>query len=122
MTYSLDFRKKALLIKEKENLTFEQTAERFGIGIASLVRWSNRLEPKLTRNKPATKIDMDALAKDVEMYPNAYQYERAQRFNVSQRGICDALKRLKANKRKTTTKPRTKTKNDAKSNDAQGKY
>jgi transposase len=102
MTYSIDFRKKVLSIKDKENLTLEETATRFGIGIASIVRWSNRLEPQLTRNKPATKIDMAALAKDLEMYPHAYQYERAERFKVSQRGIGNALKRLKISHKKNT--------------------
>jgi transposase len=100
MTYSIDFRKKVLSVKEKEGLTIEETAKRFDIGVASIVRWSNRVEPCLTRNKPATKINMDELAKDVEMYPDDYQYERAARFNVSQRGIGDALKRLKISNKK----------------------
>lgn len=100
MTYSIDFRKKVLSVKEKEGLTIEETAKRFDIGVASIVRWSTRVEPCLTRNKPATKINMDELAKDVEMYPDDYQYERAARFNVSQRGIGDALKRLKISNKK----------------------
>lgn len=104
MTYSIDFRKKVLTVKEKEDLTIEETAKRFDIGVASVVRWANRLESCLTRNKPAMKIDMEALAKDVELYPDAYQYERAARFNVSQRGIGNALKRLKiSNKKKSGT-------------------
>lgn len=106
MTYSIDFRRKVLFIKEKEGLTFEETAKRFDIGVASIVRWSSRLEPCLTRNKPATKINMDALAKDVEMYPDAYQYERAERFNVSQRGIGNALKRLKISRKKNLEHPK----------------
>lgn len=100
MTYSIDFRRKVLSIKEQENLSDEETALRFGIGIASLTRWKARLEPQQTRNKSATKINMDALAKDVEMYPDAYQYERAERLGVSQRGICQALKRLKISYKK----------------------
>jgi hypothetical protein len=31
----------------------------------------------------------------VEIYPDAYQYERAERLGCSQRGIGEALKRLK---------------------------
>jgi len=100
MTYSIDFRKKVLFVKDKEGLTIEEAAKRFDIGVASVVRWSSRLEPCLTRNKPALKINMEALAKDVEMYPDDYQYERAARFNVSQRGIGDALKRLKISYKK----------------------
>ena len=58
------------------------------------MRWAKNIELKTMRNKPATKIDMEALKKDVEAYPDAYQYERAQRLNVSKTGIGYALKRL----------------------------
>jgi transposase len=94
MAYTLDFRKQLFKIKEKENLTYQETSERFGITIRTLFRWKNRLEPKEKRNKPATKIDMDKLAKDVKKHPDHYQYERADRFGVSQSTIYYALKRL----------------------------
>ncbi|HEV2600785.1 MAG TPA: IS630 transposase-related protein [Candidatus Babeliales bacterium] len=94
MTYSRDFREKALFIKEKESLSLAKIAKRFDVGIASVVRWSKDIESKKTRNKPATKIDMEALKKDVEAYPDAYQYERAKRLNVSRAGVAHALKRL----------------------------
>lgn len=95
MTYSLDFRKKVLAVKERENLNFEDVALRFDIGSKNTVfRWSKKLEPCETRNKPATKIDMEALARDVELYPDAYQYERAQRLGVSESCVQAALKRL----------------------------
>jgi transposase len=94
MTYSIEFRRKALLIKEQDKLSFEATAKRFGVGKASVVRWSKQRESQRTRHKPATQIDMEALRQDVEEYPDAYQYERAQRLGVSQRGIGYALKRL----------------------------
>ena len=80
MTYSIDFRQKVLLIKEQEKLTVMETAVRFGIGVASITRWDKRLEPQRTRTKPATKLDMEALKKDVDNYPDAYQYERAARL------------------------------------------
>ena len=94
MTYSLDFRKKAFSIKAKEGLTFKETAERFGVGVASFVRWTNKLEPQKNRNKPATKINMQALKQDILDYPDAYQSERAERLGVSQMGICHALRRI----------------------------
>jgi transposase len=95
MTYSLDFRKKVLAVKERENLSFEKVAQRFDIGSKNTVfRWSKKLEPCETRNKPATKIDMDALIRDVELYSDAYQYERAQRLGVSESCVQAALKRL----------------------------
>lgn len=94
MTYPLKFRQQALAIREKENLTFAQTAVRFGVGIASVMRWAKNPHPARGHNKPATKIDMLALALDVEKHPEHYQYERAQRFGVSARGIGHALRRL----------------------------
>ncbi|MDX7993031.1 IS630 transposase-related protein [Xenorhabdus littoralis] len=94
MTYPLKFRQQALAIREEENLTFAQTAVRFGVGIASIMRWAKNPQPARGHNKPATKIDMKALARDVEEHPDDYQYERAQRFGVSARGIGHALKRL----------------------------
>ena len=87
MTYSIDFRRKAFLIKEPEHLSFEATAERFGVGNTSVFRWSKPIEAPRTRNKPATKIDMEVFKRDVEQDPDAYQYERAERLGVSPRGI-----------------------------------
>lgn len=94
MSYSKDFRLHVLRTKQLEGLTFKECASRFCIGIASLVRWSKNPYPKTTRNKPATKIDMEALKRDIEQYPDAYQYERAQKFGVTSTGIWHALKRL----------------------------
>lgn len=94
MTYSRDFREKVLSIKDKESLSFAKVAKRFDIGIASIVRWAKNIDSKKTRHKPATKIDMEALKKDIEAYPDAYLYERAKRLNVSRMGVAHALKRL----------------------------
>jgi transposase len=103
MTYSLDFRKKVLAVKERENLSFEDVALRFDIGSKNTVfRWTKQLEPCTTRNKTATKIDMSALTRDVELYPDAYQYERAERLGVSESCVQAALKRLNINHKKNT--------------------
>ena len=106
MTYSRDFRAKVLFIKEKESLSFAKVAKRFGVGIASVVRWMENIESKKTRNEPTTKLDMEALKKDIELYPDAYQYERANRLNVSRMGIGHALKRLGVTYKKTLNHPR----------------
>ncbi len=92
--YPLKFREQVLRIKREEELTHEQTAKRFWVGIASIARWERRVKPKEKRNKPATKIDMEALAKDVEENLGASQCERAARFAVTPRGIGKALKHL----------------------------
>jgi transposase len=90
----LDFRRKAWSIREKAGLTIAEVATRFGVGIASVVRWLKQIEPPRTRHKPATKIDMAALAREVRDCPAAYQYEGAQRLGVSHKGIDHALRRL----------------------------
>ena len=102
MAYSIDFRRRVFAYKEKHNLTFEQTSEHFGINIASLFRWQNKIEPCTHRNKPASKVDMDLLKKDIEKFPDDYQWERAKRLNVTQPTIHYALKRLNISYKKNT--------------------
>ena len=105
MTYPLEFRQHVLSVKSRESLTFEETASRFCIGKMSLVRWSKRIEPCYTRDKPSSKISVQALYEDVQMYPDAYHYERALRFGVSTRGIGVALKRLGVTYKKNSCAP-----------------
>ena len=93
MTYPLTFRRHVLKIQHQEALTFKATAHRFGIGIASLVRWHHSLEPK-GRPQQSYKIDMEALKKDVVTFPDDYLYERAARFHVTPTGIYLALRRM----------------------------
>ena len=100
MGHSLDFRQHVFKIKQKEKLTFQEASDRFGIPIRTLFRWQNRIEPKTKRNKPSTKIDMEALAKDVGDNPDHFQYERAKKFGVSQSAIYYALKRLEISYKK----------------------
>ena len=85
---------------EKEGLKIEEAAKRFGVGTASVSRWKINPEPTFTRNRPAQKIDMDALKKDVEINPDSYIYERAERFSVSNSGMRYALKRLGISRKK----------------------
>ena len=94
MTYTTSFRRHVLAVKEREGLTFAEAAERFSVGIASLVRWSGKLEPKVYRRQRGLKIDLEMLAQDLRDHPDAYQHERAARFGVSQNGICQAVKKL----------------------------
>jgi transposase len=100
MAYSKDFRQRALSIREERGLSLLETAELIGVGVASLFRWTKKPEPSKTRNKSATKIDMEALARDVEEKPDDYQYERALRLGVSESCVGRALKRLKVSRKK----------------------
>jgi transposase len=103
MTYSLDFRQKILKIRDSENLSMAEVAKRFGVGVTSVMRWSKKIQPKPTRERPAIKLDMEALKKDLELYPDAYLIERAKRLNVSRNAIWYALKRLKVTYKKNSS-------------------
>jgi len=103
MTYSLDYRRKVLSVREKEDLTIAEVAERFCVGVATVVRWLQRVEPQRTRYKPPTKIDRIALARDVREHPDAYQSERAGRLGMSEKGIGHALRRMNITYKKNTT-------------------
>jgi hypothetical protein len=48
---------------------------------------------------------MELLVRDVETHPDAYQHERAERFGCSQRGMCEALKRLTISREKNFFPP-----------------
>ncbi len=106
--YTLDFRKQVFKVKEKNNYTFQETSSHFGITTRTLFRWSNRLEPKLKRDKPATKVDMKLLEKDVKKNPDSYQYERAELLGVTQSTIYYALKRLGISVKKNTNSSKGK--------------
>jgi len=99
MTYPTEFRKKVLEVKAQEKLTIDETAERFNISISSVNRWGKVLEANRTCHR-TSKLDMEALRQDVESNPDAYHYERAARFGISESGIRKALKRLRISYKK----------------------
>ena len=93
MAYSLDFRRKVLSVREKQGLTIAEVASRFDVGVTSVVRWIKRVQRKPPGFRHR-KIDLEVLRQDVLAYPDAYQYERAQRLGVRQNAIFLALKKL----------------------------
>ena len=94
MSYSLDFRRKVLSVRARAKLSFREVSDCFSVGVASVVRWSNRIEPKPYVRLKIRKIDPVLLSRDVEAYPDAYQSERSERFGVSCKAIWQALRRL----------------------------
>ena len=108
MTYPLKFREKVFAVKDKFNLAFEQTSQRFDVDIRTLFRWQNKMAPCVTRNKSATKLDMEALAKDVESAPDDFQWERAKRLGVAERTIGYGLQRLGISHKKNAQAPQGK--------------
>jgi len=105
MTHPIEFRCHVLSVRKKEGLTFRETANRFWLGISSLTRWSKNLEPKAYPLR-MYKIDLKALEADVELYPDAYQHERAERFGVHQNAIHEALKKLDVTYKKSPNTPK----------------
>jgi transposase-like protein len=71
MTYSLDFRRHVLTIKSQERLSFCAASRRFNVGKNTLFLWSKTIKAQNKRNKPATKINMEALQEDIKTYPDA---------------------------------------------------
>ena len=94
MSHSVSFRRHVLRIKARDDLSFAQVAARFSVGVASVKRWSKRVEPKPYERRKGIKIDLEALAQDVRDHPDAYQYERAARFGVTPKAIWKALRKL----------------------------
>ena len=108
MTYSINFRKRVFAVQEEEGLSLSETGRRFHVTTRTLFRWKKRIEPVTKRNKPATKIDMDALRKDIEKHPDRYQYERAKELGVTQGAIWFALKRLEISYKKNSVSSKSR--------------
>ena len=106
MTYSIDFRKKVLGVKAEGKTSIAETAKRFAIGKATIIRWMHRVDAKLRREKSTSTVNMDALKKDIELYPDGYQHERAKRLGCTRGGIYHALKRLGGAIKKTLKHPK----------------
>ena len=108
MPCAISFCRHVLAVKEREGLTFAETADRFAVGIASVVRWGGKPKPKPKpyRRERDLKIDPDALALDVRDHPDAYQYQRAARFAVTPKAIWQALRKLGVTYKKAMRHPK----------------
>lgn len=102
MSYDIKFRRQVLKVRARDGLSFSKVAERFGVSKQSVYNWSRKIDLQKSRNKPSTKINMQALKEDIERYPDAYQYERGERLGVTQMGIWHALRRLKVTYKKNS--------------------
>ena len=92
--YSLHIRKNIIKIKTNEKLSIREAARRFGISPNTIYKWGKKIEPKGWRKQRMSKIDMKKLEEDVINNPDAYQYERAKRLEVSQAAVYFGLRRL----------------------------
>ncbi|WP_350588512.1 IS630 transposase-related protein [Psychrobacter sp. 78a-MNA-CIBAN-0178] len=100
MAYSKDYRQ-MILDKLEMGYSYRQLVEEYQISATTIQRWKKNPEPKVYKRVPY-KIDNDALIADVKEHPDDYHYERARRFNCSDRGISKALKRLNITQKKDT--------------------
>jgi len=64
------------------------------------MRWSKSLIPNVPQRSP-TKLDWEAIKRDVEENPDSYIRERAAKFRVSFSGVQYALARLGLTRKKT---------------------
>ena len=90
--YNLHFIKKVL--KLRKSLSINKLAAKFNISTRTIQNWEQGKLPKGTRNRPNKKLDKELLIKDIEQYPDSYQYERAKRLGVSQMCIWYNLKKM----------------------------
>ena len=91
MSYPIKFRRHILHVKARDCLSFADVSLRFSVGIASVKCGSKQLEPKPYKPR---KVDLDALHDDVRTYPDAYQYERAERLGVTRKAIWQGLRKI----------------------------
>ena len=99
MAYSKDYRQ-MILAKLKAGETYRALSLEFGISKTTILNWKKQPERKVRASR-TYKIDLEQLAQDVMDYPDAFQRERAARFNCSDRAISKALKRLKVTRKKS---------------------
>ena len=92
--YGISTIKKILFFKDREKLSIRKTAERFYLSPNTVFKWNKGLMPKSKRICKARKLDMERLKEDMNKHRDLYQYERAEKFKVSQNCIHKGLKRL----------------------------
>lgn len=90
--YNLHFIKKVL--KQRESLSIQKLADKYDLSTRTIQNWIQGKLPLGKRNRPNTKLDLDELIEDVKLYPDAYQYKRAERLGVSESCIWKNLKKL----------------------------
>lgn len=101
MTYSLDFRRRALALINDKGMSYRKVASLFNVSTRTLQNWQQNIQIKPTKQVKPRKIDDEALLKDVQEHPYDYLYERARRFGCTDMGIHKALKRLGITRKKT---------------------
>ena len=100
MSYSLDFRKRVIEIMARDKLSIRKAATHFDLSTQTILRWTKSIDKKPITGRPRTLTD-EMILSDISDYPDAYQYERAERLACSHFAIYGALKRLRITRKKT---------------------
>lgn len=98
--YNLLFIKKVLF--KRKHYSIRKLAEKYDISPTTIQKWEKGNLPLGKRNKPNVKLDIELLLADVKDYPDSYQYERAERLEVSEACIWSNLKKLRITYKKNT--------------------
>lgn len=99
--YNSHFIKKVL--KLRKSLSIKKLAEKFNLSTRTIQNWEQGKLPTGKRNKPNKTLDISLLLEDIKQYPDAYQYERAERLGVSQMCIWYNLRKLGITYKKNIT-------------------
>ena len=90
MAYSKDYRQ-MILAKLQSGETYRALSLEFGISKTTILNWKKQPERKVRASR-TYKIDLEQLVQNVIDYPDAFQRERAVRFNCSDRAIPTEIK------------------------------
>ncbi len=99
MAYSTDFRQQVLK-QLNAGKTYRQLSDEYNISTRTIQNWRNHPNRKV-RTSYAHKINLEQLRQDVIEHPDDFQWQRASRFNCSDRAISKALKRLNLTRKKS---------------------
>ena len=86
----------------RKSLTIRKLSEKYNISTRTIQNWEQGKLPLGKRNKSNAKLDKSLLIEDVRQYPDSYQYERAERLNVSQMCIWYNLRKLNISYKKNS--------------------
>jgi transposase len=90
IVYSLEFRQTALSVRNKEGLSYKETAKRFGVSPQTIFRWY-RATPEYITARPLNK---EILKKNIKKYPEISQRRRAKMLGVSQPSISYWIRKI----------------------------
>jgi len=106
--YSNDLREKALRYYDKGGKSQAEVSGIFGVSHRTFAQWvklrkaGNFLRRAQQKRRAPTKIEGGALRRYIEQHPDAYLWEIAVVFKVSDVGILKACRRLGITRKKNT--------------------